>query len=45
MSHGLPNRWVTTMARVRSLKQGSIVAAVTLQVAGSTSAKTGIAPW
>ena len=45
MSHGLPNRCVTTMARVRSLKPAAMVAAVTLPVAGSTSAKTGIAPW
>ena len=44
ISHGLPNRWVTTMALVRVLRHGSIVFAVTFQVPGSTSAKTGIAP-
>ncbi len=45
MSHGEPKRWVTMIALVRSLRRSSIVSAVTLQVIGSTSANTGIAPW
>jgi hypothetical protein len=36
---------VTTIAFVRGLRRASMVRAVTLRVAGSTSAKTGIAPW
>ncbi len=43
--HGLPNRWVTMMAFVRGVIRASIVSAVTFIVTGSTSAKTGMAPW
>ncbi len=45
ISHGLPKRCVTMIALVRELSMGSIVLAVTFHVAGSTSAKTGIAAW
>ena len=33
------------MARVRSEMRSSMVSAVTFMVTGSTSAKTGMAPW
>src|SRR4051812_30671950 len=45
ISTGQPNRCVTRIARVRSVMHGAIVSAVTLQVRGSTSAKTGTADW
>ncbi len=45
ISQGLPNRWVTMIAFVRGERHARMVSAVTLQVRGSTSAKTGIAPW
>jgi hypothetical protein len=45
MATGLPKRWVTMTALVRSVIRAAIVSAVTLPVSGSTSAKTGIRPW
>ena len=40
----LPNRWTGTSAAVRSPSSGRAVSAVTHQVSGSTSQKTGAAP-
>ncbi len=43
-SAGLPNRWVTMIARVRSESAAATLSAVTLPVIGSVSANTGTAP-
>jgi hypothetical protein len=44
MSAGWPKMCTTTMALVRGVMQGSMVAALRQNVAGSISAKTGTAP-
>ena len=44
MSQGNPHRCVGTTAAVRGVMARSSVAAVTLKVAGSTSANTGVSP-
>ena len=44
MSAGQPARCTGTMARVRWVSTFAIVAAVTLPLSASTSAKTGLAP-
>ena len=44
MSHGKPHRCVGTTATVFGVMARATVAGVTLNVAGSTSAKTGVSP-
>ena len=43
-SAGVPAWWTTSTRRVRRVCTRATVSAVTLSVAGSTSAKTGVAP-
>ena len=44
MSHGSPHRWVGTTATVRDVSTREIDSAVSVKVAGSTSANTGVRP-